>query len=132
MRRGSSPAFHPALCRRRIPPFPLQGGADALDLRPGYREAGTTEGFPHPSHVGHRPIERRVQPDRIVRFEKCAAIAGIEIGFHRKPLGEDDVMAIEFKVVVGNFRTRHLSDPTAVHQMANWDKHILGEDRMIG
>jgi hypothetical protein len=63
-----------------------------------------------------------------------AAIAGVEIAFHRQSLGLDDLVARKLDMVVADHSHRpggHLCDRRAIHQIADRNQHALSEYRVI-
>ena len=80
--------------------------------------------------LNHRPINRnraaaageawyhevRVRQSVIRSFREEGPIAPVEVAFRRQTLGEQDVVLIEFNVLVGHRDDRHASDRRAVDQ----------------
>ena len=89
------------------------------------------------SEVGvgdHRRIRQSVEHHDIAPGEE-AAIAHLEVAFSRHVLGEDDVVALQFDVLVGDVVDILLNDRGAVDERHRWDQHLaqhVDADRVAG
>ena len=105
-----------------------QPGAHRLDFRADDAKWRATLRFPYSAG------EVRMQHHGHVCIVEPAAIARIEIGFHRQSLSLDDLVARKLDMIVADHSHRsggHLRDRRAIHQIADRDQHALGKDCMV-
>ena len=96
------------------------------DLGAGDKERGAALRLPDPDgEVG-------VQCDGAGGVIEHAFAAGVEEAFRRQVLGQDDVVAFQFDVVVGDGVHRHLRDGIAVDQAAHRDQHVFHIQGVVG
>ena len=72
-----------------------------------------------------------MQPDRTGRVGEVRAVAGVQIALRRQSIGQQDVMHVEFDVVVADGSAAHLGNRGAVDQIFDRDQRTIHEHRMI-
>ena len=78
-------------------------------------------------------MEFRVQQQRHSAVCEESAVAGVEVGFGRQPLRQNERMTVEFHVVVGDrFRVQVLHDGHVVDQQVSRDQLAVNVDGMGG
>ncbi len=69
---------------------------------------------------------------RTRRVLERTAVAGVEVGFGGQALGEEEVVAVEFHVPVGDAGVGFLGDRDVVDQVTDRNEFSGDEDRVVG
>jgi hypothetical protein len=73
-----------------------------------------------------------MQEDGAARGFEGMGVAGIEVALDRQTLRQDDRMAIQPDMDIGDGGGHDLADGGAVDQVLHRDEHVIHEDGMVG
>jgi hypothetical protein len=100
-----------------------------LDRRPGDAERRHRERVPQLADPARAAFRRRGDD---VGAVEAAAIAGVQVAFRLQAFGEQDVVAVQLDMPVGDAVHRHLRNRRAVGEAFDRDQHAVDRDGVAG